>query len=503
MIHYEYLVVSDTNNIIDYIFASTKYKVIRGASMILDSLNTKETKKIIQQFNGQLLSMGGGEVRVLFQTEDEAKTYIEQLNKLYYENTDEVTITTALVKRKQNEPMHEWIERGESELRLAEMTYGKKKPSSTPISPIMKRCESCYNRVAEKEVTIFGHLKAFYCYSCYLKQKVVNETRTLLESHEILDFSGLTEIYEQLFETSSNAKIVKNLRKLVDENRGDSMIGFVYVDGKKIGSLFKTQLQSNLPDREFIEQYQNLSKHIHESLITSAVRTHHLFEQFGIELYVDYALVGGDDLAAVLNGRYVVPYTYYLLKFFEEETKKRLGTTQHLAAGVVITKSNFPVHQLFDLSYELMARTKRNNEGSSLDFEVINDSAIQTIEEKRSQIISKKRRLNGEGYSIHKNEGCSIKDLYSVGQTLKLTGFPTSKMKDVFQITTEENEQLLRFRWIEWRSKMDKKQREIFDNWSEQFKITPFAFSKGEVPFTPLRDLFNLYDYIEMGVRLE
>jgi hypothetical protein len=45
---YKYLVLSDTNNIIDYLFSSPKYRMIRGASMILDSLNRTETKKLLE-----------------------------------------------------------------------------------------------------------------------------------------------------------------------------------------------------------------------------------------------------------------------------------------------------------------------------------------------------------------------------------------------------------------------------------------------------------------------
>ena len=50
---FQYLVVGDTNNIIDYIYATTKYKHIRGASIILDKLNLSTTQTLAENHNGK------------------------------------------------------------------------------------------------------------------------------------------------------------------------------------------------------------------------------------------------------------------------------------------------------------------------------------------------------------------------------------------------------------------------------------------------------------------
>lgn len=73
---YRYLVVSDTNNIIDYIYASPKFKMIRGASILLDELNIVETVRIAEEFGGLVLSTGGGEARVLFERKEDAEGYM-------------------------------------------------------------------------------------------------------------------------------------------------------------------------------------------------------------------------------------------------------------------------------------------------------------------------------------------------------------------------------------------------------------------------------------------
>lgn len=505
---YKYLVVSDTNNVIEYIFASSKYRYIRGASLLLDYLNTNEAKEIQQKHGGELLSTGGGEMRVLFTDGEKARAYDEALRKLYIDKTDHVTLTTAVVERLPDERMVDWLTRAEEQLRLNELTTGKKQLHLTTLHPFMKRCESCYNRAAEHEVNSKEQTLVI-CESCYKKEKQLRKVKEQVEAKgKEQAYSGLSEVHQKL--TQDDAKTwVQNIEGLLDEGKTNAKIGFIYADGKRIGSLFK-QLDDQAFDNddEFIKTYKNRSQALHEALINAAVRTHKRLKEDGFDsVPVDYALIGGDDLAAVLPANIATAYAYYLLKYFEEETKKAFNLKKgyELAAGVIIVKKSFPIHKLFDLSYELMDRVKNKHETGMLDFQVVLDSNVTSIEAKRSASPIGKKHLYGEGYSANEQSTRSYKKFHNTIVQLKKASFPGSKIKGVYHITTEENETTLQFKWREWLAHLDrtkdKKLQNILVSWQPSLRETPFTVVEGDEQYTLLRDIFDLYEFIDSEVK--
>jgi len=509
---YHYLVLIDTNNIIDYLFASSKYKLIRGASMILDKLNRSITLALADQYRGTILSSSGGESRILFQEEETAEVFMSEVKAAYKKETDEVTLSIVKVIRNENEKIAEWLLRGEKELRRYELQAGKKERVGFTLSPIMKRCESCYKKVAEVSVnTPEGELK--YCRSCAAKHDQVNQVQSQLKQFQqneqsSFEINGLMEIHEKLISSVKNGNEttwVKNIAGLLNDENESSYIGFVYADGKNIGKLFRENLFKKLVDAEdeqFIEAYQKISSGLHQSMIDAAVETAKEYENQSVN--VDYAMVGGDDFVAIMSGKYAVSYTNTLLSKFEEKTSENLGETQQIAAGVVIAKSSYPIHRLFDLSYQLMTRTKYNNPTSSLDFMILSDSTIQSVDGIRGDQVIGQRHLRAEGYSISNEteKGLSFNQLYETIVTLKKRGFPRSKIKDLYYLVLEQDEDMLTFLWIEWRSRLSREVKEALDHWNSRFYETPFPFvrhSSGEPTyFTPLLDLFDLYDFVDI-----
>jgi hypothetical protein len=511
---YQYLVLSDTNNVIDYLFASSKYKLIRGSSMILDKLNRTTTLSLATNYNGKVLSSGGGETRVLFHHEEEASAFIMAIREEYLRETDEVTLSIVMVKRNEGERMSQWLLRGEKDLRQFELQSGKKQMLNIPLSPIMMRCESCYKKPAEKLAeTPEGKLK--YCQSCYKKHELVDAvkrdlSKALMDQETAVTMNGLLEIHEKLLnskEGNTKSTWIQNIAGLLSDDSYSSYIGFVYADGKNIGKLFRETLFEKLADAEdesFISAYKKISQGLHNAMIDAAVETAQEFEVKNVN--VDYAAVGGDDFVAIMSGKYAVQYTTTLLQKFEEHTKTYLGEKQQIAAGVVIAKSSYPIHRLFDLSYELMTRTKSQNTNSSLDYMILTDSAIQSVERSRSNQLVKHRYLRAEGYSIsdETEKGISIHSLLEAIADLKKKGFPRSKIKELYHLLLEEDEQMLQFRWIEWRSRLSKNVKEVLDKWNKNFYVTPFPFSidnesgQKAASFTPLLDLFDLYDFVNV-----
>lgn len=505
MTNYQYMVVNDTNNVIDYLFGSNQYKIIRGASLLLDYLNTNAAKALITEHNGYLLSTGGGEARVLFEKHEDAIAYEKALNALYIRETDHVTITSVTVARQSNETLAKWLERTEQQLRLAEVTVGKKQLHQIAISPIMQRCENCYNRVAEVVVRDIDEHKKM-CRSCYLKKQQLERVIEQVKSQDEQSYSGLSEVHKRLAKKDQKGTSwVRSIDGLFEEETTGNRIGFIYADGKNIGSLFKQVLDSKeLSDEQFIKQYKEKSEKLHDALIEAAAETHEKLAQLGYkDVPVDYALIGGDDLAAILPGHVALLYTYYLVKYFEDKTEKYLGKRYQLAAGVIIAKKKYPIHQLFELSYELMDRTKSRNDVGTFDFQVLLDSYVQSIDFKRANSpIANNRHLYSEGYTVDTASTFSFEKLYETARALKMADFPSSKIKGVYHLTVEENPHMLTFKWKEWLSHLEPKHRNILQKHYPKLKDTPFCLEKADNYYTPVRDIFEVYDLVKEEVSL-
>ncbi|MGM2788179.1 Cas10/Cmr2 second palm domain-containing protein [Bacillus cereus group sp. Bce018] len=515
---FQYLVVGDTNNIIDYIYATTKYKHIRGASIILDKLNLSTTQTLAENHNGEILSASGGEFRVLFQDEKAAEKFNKELRKSYLEATDDVTISSTIVSRKENEPMGLWVKRAESDLRLYEVAEGKKQFHTIPSAPIFKQCESCYKKAAVTKVDTIDEGKLFYCNSCKHKEVMVRDVIKGIKDKDQAFVNSLTAVHKELIERDKDkeSKWIKKVSHLLSGDYTDNYIGFIYMDGRNVGTLFrKVLLDETLSDEEFIKRYTEVSQGLYNCVVEAAVKTAQDFEN--LECYVDYAMLGGDDFAAIMTGRYAVPYTNRLITYFEELTKetfKKYEVEVQMAAGVVIAKSSYPVHRLFEMSYDLMSYTKERNEGSCLDFIVITDSTVQSVysmKEQRSfgENHDKlyKRQLRTNGYSVNENKtALSYENLERTILQLKNQGFPRFKIKEVYDILLERDQKVMEYRWLLWRSRLGKGRNQtedkriltsILDEWNVNFAHTPFAFTKGDIEVSPLLDLFDLYDFIE------
>ncbi|MCW2279304.1 Cas10/Cmr2 second palm domain-containing protein [Heliophilum fasciatum] len=535
------LVISDTNNIYDYLFSSAKYKYIRGASIILDELNRVTTRKIVDDCGGQLLTVGGGESRALFASAENAEKYVCELKKAYLEATGQVTLTTAIVARDHSESIHDWFSRAERLLRFKEVESDKKAMSSTGLWALVQRCEVCKKQAVE--VSGYSGTKANassqrICPSCKKKlSKIKQAKETLRELADPQRAEALLENIQSSHETAglmdihyrqikrflerktekgleSTGKLprtwVEDLQTLLESESGDGSqyIGFIYADGRNIGNFFREKILKKYQGESLeknesliIKDYIKNSSALHDATMEAAMRTAEEFEQF----HADYAMIGGDDFVAIVPGKYAVAYANTFLKHFNEVTASTeyLGHPQNMTAGIVIAKQSYPIRRLFDLSNQLMAQAKKKKKfqnNSVVDFMVITDTTVQSIEKIRAneQAQIPGRQLRAGGYAISGDEPDTLEKLSSTIKKLKELNFPRSKIKDVYHIARMSDTFNMEFYWVVWRSRLEPEIRRIFDEWNHEFHRTLFPFEKEEKPFTTLLDLFDLYDYFEV-----
>lgn len=538
---FQYLVLSDTNHVIDYLYSTGKYKLIRGASILLDVLNREETKKIADRHLGHVLTIGGGEARVLFRTAEDAEHYARELRQRYLEATDEVTLSIAIVKRNEGEELAQWFTRAESLLRLREVEEDKRQMDVRIFSPILQRCEICDKRPAEIEKDLSNNKKKI-CRSCYKKINKVDEVRNKIEKYskdstnieENLG-SGLMDIHKELIRQKvkvNGESWVNSIRELLgkEDSVTENYIGFVYADGRNIGNFFRQEiLRSSFTytngeaplDEEILEKYRKASEGLHNCTIQAAVDAAKAMENKNCP--VDYANVGGDDFVAIMPAKYVVEYTVVMLRAFEKRTeemmlslkiekknksansseeKERQNKKLMMSAGIVIAKSGYPINRLYQLSYELMSNAKKKDkENSVIDFLVLTDSTVQSVDNRRKQEELAGRRPRMNGYLLDGRE-MSIQKLLDVIRELDKNNFPRSKMKDVYEIVLEPDWSKQEFLWKLWRARLKAPITGIFDCWHADFKKTPYPFmnpkdKEDHNVYSPLLDLFDLYEHIE------
>ncbi|WP_445613473.1 Cas10/Cmr2 second palm domain-containing protein [Geobacillus sp. YF-1] len=517
---YRYVAVSDTNNVLSYIFSNTRYKFIRGASALLDYLNLHVTRKIAARFHGTVLSLGGGEARVLFRTKQEAEAYEYELRKAYLEHTDEVTLSIAVVERREGEFIAAWLERAEAMLRVKEKEKDKKVMPLLPLFPLVERCEGCAKRPAEKHYDMPDGKKIMLCLSCYKKAYRVDKIIENLKKYSkgemarIHEETGLMDIHRKLIEQKGKEGSTW-VRKIADifgsDERTSRYIGFVYADGKKLGALFRQTILDNLQgqdDDEFVKRYKTYSETVHDCIVQSAAIAQQTFSDY----MVDYAMVGGDDFVAIMPGEIALAYTNTFIQTFERLTGNAFFGSPHqrgvmMGAGVVIAHIGYPLYRMFQMSYDLMYRAKQKYANkSAIDFMILTDSTVQGVEtikyyentSIRTGVPLENRYVRMNGYMVDREHNESIDKLLTVISKLKAAKFPRSKIEVLYEILREDNDYQMRFEWLKWRARMSADIKKIFDEWHGMFKETPFPFVYNGAIYSPLLDLFDLYDIVQM-----
>lgn len=88
--------------------------------------------------------------------------------------------------------------------------------------------------------------------------------------------NNLTAVHKKLIERDKNkeSKWVKKVSHLLSRDYTDNYIGFIYMDGRNVGTLFrKVLLDETLTDEEFVKRYTEVSQGLYNCLVEAAVKT--------------------------------------------------------------------------------------------------------------------------------------------------------------------------------------------------------------------------------------
>src|SRR3954469_14147310 len=149
------LAVVGTQRVKGYVFASPILRETRGASLLLDRLNRRETKTILDQMGGRSVYLGGGSGRALFESRERAEEFALRVQALYREQAWSARVSVEVLERKGEESFPDWVARGVEE-------SGKSKLSRAEAFPSLggrwlRPCTSCGKEPAEHIGTLEEH----------------------------------------------------------------------------------------------------------------------------------------------------------------------------------------------------------------------------------------------------------------------------------------------------------------------------------------------------------
>lgn len=525
-----FLVVIETQKVKSYLFASPIMRETRGASLILDLLNRKETIKILNRFNDKVyekIYLGGGSGRILFENIEDAETFRKELIRLYKLETVNAHVSVEIIHRKERESFTEWLRRGVAESQKNK--YGRTEGIPVLAGRWVMPCTSCGLNPAEK--TLNEHKKHRLCLACWKKRE---EVRNLYQNikpstnynRKLKSTSELSSRYTDgiIFYTLAKNAEIDNifLPQTFDDigraSKPSNYMGFIYADGNRMGEVVKRIGEQFPIEEEAKKAYKAFSEIVdlatREAAVDAVVRTVSISGNGFIP--VEFIMAGGDDLILSVPAHNALDVTIRFMEKYQEKTrtlqeqyveKGRLsacfapeGLTT--SAGVVIAHTHYPVKDLMNFASELMKIAKKKAAQSldnTFDVMIISESVSAAMKDRRKddyckEINGVKVKLTERPYSVSEGHW-----LLQTIRKLKKSGISRTKLKalysSLFQHPLQAQFDAFRIK-DRLKSTGDSDSANVFDRLFQDLDVFPFRRKSYNMWTTPLTEIIELYDYI-------
>lgn len=508
-----FLVLLDTDKIKEYVFATNKMREIRGASAILDELNSEETELLAQRFGMvEKVFLGGGSGKLIFNNQNNAQNFCLELKKLYHSKTDRAaSITAVCLERRvlsgQPESFQDWIYRGEKELRRAkDSKYHRLQPLTNPY---FKICESTGMSPSEK---IGQGDRRLICQASYLKRQQEEDKDSVFfrKFKQFLEKPENAELREKVNDNWTPLFNKKQIKELLPKELDDigalysGYVGLIYADGNRMGQRL-AELDCSEAYREFSDKVKNGTQDaIFESL---ACRLGMNLKRNQNRFPFEILLLGGDDLIAVVPANKAIEIA---IDFCEGFKTKTCGIS--ISAGVVITHVNYPIHRMIEHAEDLLKSAKRKSnkqpadEICAIDFMVLKGALLQDVKEMRESELSyhsddymetePNLKLYQRPYTTEK-----LGELIKWIKELKQGEFPHNKLKAMYEALYRGKMQatldyLLIISRLEKNGKARKVMETSWHNWDGGLDRFPWKKTDNEY-VTPFIDLIELYEFVD------
>lgn len=186
----------------------------------------------------------------------------------------------------------------------------------------------------------------------------------------------------------------------VDDELGeDSWLAVVHADGNGFGQMLANL---DIPDTaEYAARFKALSQTLdsiaHESLAAAIATVHETYlsehssraeSQKKAPPWILPLVVGGDDLTAMVAGRWARRFTEaYLAEFRDRCTKDTDTAGLSASAGIAVVKSGYPFYDAYELAEDLTKIAKKSGrDAGSYDLQVVHDSSGGDLDTVRSAV---------------------------------------------------------------------------------------------------------------------
>ena len=329
-----------------YYLETNKIPEIRGASLLLEKVNTEEMKRLVskEHIRECLIYAGGGKMMGIFpagtgedicrkievMVEEETVTALfnfcsrpYQMSRLICDYKNVVDEMDLVLEERQG---LRWDFRIEPQADKAKKEF----------------CTSCRNRHAVASFSHEGEEEKL-CPSCLHKRHEGGRKAKHSRHQEYKDFIKRT--YKKVISDDS-----KSYNKLTDiaEN---GFIGIIYGDANSMSSHIN-RLQSFMTMRYFSE--------VTADTVTSIV-FRALYKNLGNSLSFEVIAVGGDDIFLIVPGTKAYDIACTIGKEFDNQFQNRSNGEYQMtmSLGVCITHDNMPVQYSFAIAQELLKSAKQ------------------------------------------------------------------------------------------------------------------------------------------------
>ncbi len=351
-----------------YFLENNKIKDIRGASAILDYLNTEATLDYLKDkyIRECAIYCGGGNVLII-SPKGEGEEICKDLERLYTETAltaknafEHITCTLNDIAVNYNEVLSE----------LNTKLEERKKVKLYAINPDSDKTEI---QIKGKKFNFKGQEiaeKGQVCKLCEIrdsKYKVPSPEGDIDVCPSCLRKNTVgrdkANFYDE-FEKSQNVKMKRRYEINSINDIGDSRgyVALIYADGNNLGNVVKN-IKTPFQHMYFSRKLEYTTK----NCVYSAI-----YETMGEDAAFEAICLGGDDLLIVVPADRSLKIANKIIDKFD----KAFNYNITISAGICIAKSTTPIQNMFSISQHCLKNAKKyerksNQKGGTLDVVVI------------------------------------------------------------------------------------------------------------------------------------
>lgn len=398
-----YLYGASVQGIQGFIFKTNKLAEIIGASELVEQICTTLFQKSVPQFKKDNLIMGAaGNIKYLFDTENECKQVVKFFPKTVMEHAPGITISQAVVKLEDSD-----ISNAINKLEQKLKTQRNKPQKPTEIGFMGLERARRTGGIAFTRETINGKEEVI-CESTMRKRNAIeaNEAKKNDPSKESL-FKKISG------KEVRNSEIAFDIEDITKSGK-NSWIAVIHADGNGLGAIIQKTAGKLMQENKFSAfsvAIENATKNAVQKAFQEVIKENSpLASKYPIRPVV----LGGDDLTVIIRADLAISFTKTFLQAFELKTKEEFikiglkGFEQGITAcaGIAFVKKSYPLHYALHLSEQLCGDAKKKVKAadcenkydsipkSSLAFFKVQDSFVEDLKELKERTLKTKSGLD-------------------------------------------------------------------------------------------------------------